>query len=373
MSNPHDRIPALDGLRGLAVIVVILSRYQIYPLAPDSWFERLWVGLVSLGYAGVDLFFVLSGFLITSILIRHRNSERRFSSFYARRALRILPLYYALCFIVMVVMPAIGRGPEGGEPIFNILFLQNFKGLFHSPEHAFLGPTWSLAIEEQFYLVWPLLIWFLGPARAFYAIAAAVAATVLCRAGLYLSGFPVEKIYLWTITRLDGIGLGSILAIAWAEQDRYAQVLQFLRRQLAPSAMALMAIVVISALLPRASFLAFEPGMMLAGFLLVALVCTGMVLAALEKPSFAARFSVAPLRSCGRYSYAMYLIHTPVIITLGEVVRFRPLNIGIALVTTYVLAALSWSLFESRILALGRFFPYDAPRDRKSVLARETA
>jgi peptidoglycan/LPS O-acetylase OafA/YrhL len=369
MSNPQDRIPALDGLRGLAVIVVILSRYQIYPLAPDGWFERLWVGLVSLGYAGVDLFFVLSGFLITSILIRHRDSERRFSSFYARRALRILPLYYALCFIVMVVMPAIGRGPEGGEPIYNILFLQNFKGLLDSPQHAFLGPTWSLAIEEQFYLIWPFLIWMLGPARAFYVIVAAVAATVLCRAGLYLNGFPVEKIYLWSITRLDGIGLGSILAIAWAERDRYARVLQFLRRQLTASATALMAIVVISALMPHASFLAFEPGMMLVGFLLVALVCTGMVLAALENPSFAAKFSAAPLRSCGRYSYAMYLIHTPVLITLGEVVRSRPLNIALSLIATYVLAALSWHLFESRILSLGRFFAYDRPKGADKAVA----
>jgi len=363
MEQGQERIPALDGLRGFAVLIVVISRFQPYPLAPEGWIERLWVGVVSLGYAGVDLFFVLSGFLITSILLRHRGSEHRFSAFYARRALRILPLYYGLCALVLFAMPLIGRGPpNGGGAIYNLLFLQNFKGLFPIPEHMFLNVTWSLAIEEQFYLVWPFLIWFFGASRAFYAIIAVLAATVACRAGLYLQGFPVEKIYLWTFTRLDGISLGSILAIAWAQPERYARLLGFFRRQIVVSAPLLAGIVVLSALAPRSTFLAFEPGMMLVGFLLVALIFTSMVLKALEQPKFAAAFSSSPLRSCGRYSYAMYLIHTPVIITLGEVIHSRPLNIVVALIVTYLLGALSWRLFEKRILSLGRFFPYDRPK-----------
>lgn len=362
MGQAHDRIPALDGLRGFAVLIVIISRFQPFPLAADGWLEHLWVGMVSLGYAGVDLFFVLSGFLITSILLKHRNSEHRFSAFYIRRALRILPLYYGLCAIVLLAMPVIGRGPEdGGQAIFNLLFLQNFKGLLDIPEHMFLGVTWSLAIEEQFYLVWPFLIWFLGPRRSFHVIVGVLAATVLCRTALYLNGVHVEKIYLWTVTRLDGITLGSILALALAEPERYRRLLAFFRRQTPWSIALVLAIAVVSAITATEHHIAFEPGMMLAGFLLVALAFTGLVLRALENERFARLFSFAPLRSCGRYSYAMYLIHTPVIITLGEVVHWRPLTIVLSLAVTYGLGALSWWLVESRILSLGRAFNYDAP------------
>lgn len=362
MSQAHDRIPALDGLRGIAVLVVIISRFQAYPLNADGWLEKLWVGLVSLGYLGVDLFFVLSGFLITGILLKHRTSEHRFSAFYMRRALRILPLYYGLCALVLIALPLIGRGPEdSGQPVFNLLFLQNFKGLVDASEHLFLGPTWSLAIEEQFYLVWPFVIWMLGSRRAFYAIVGILAASVLSRAGMYLSGVNVEHIYLWTFSRLDGITLGSILAIARSEPEHYRGLLQFFRRQTPVTLTLGLSIAAVSILTATHHHIAFEPGMMLAGFLLMCMALTGLVLKAIENERFAKAISGAPLRSCGRYSYAMYLIHTPVIITLNEVSSMRPLNIVVGLIVTYILGALSWWLFESRILSLGRFFTYDRP------------
>lgn len=190
--SAFPRIKALDGLRGIAVLLVIASHFFPYPLHPNGIFERLYAGLINFGYSGVDLFFVLSGFLITRILISTRRQQSYFSSFYVRRILRIWPLYFSLRIATIVILPAIPQfsshhffSTERGGSAYYWLFLNNFWSVLPIRGYIFLAVTWSLAIEEQFYLVWPLIIWFFSPRRAFYVAVGMISGTAILRNILY--------------------------------------------------------------------------------------------------------------------------------------------------------------------------------------------
>src|SRR5207248_1231599 len=148
----QQKIPQLDGIRGVAILVVILHNSGRFP--------RLFAN----GWMGVDLFFVLSGFLITGILLDTKESESYFKNFYARRCLRIWPLYYSLLLFMFVLVPLLR--PSEAHIIFEKsspwwaypLFLQNFLIPISTNAAGPLAITWSLAIEEQFYLVWAVVV-----------------------------------------------------------------------------------------------------------------------------------------------------------------------------------------------------------------------
>src|SRR5262249_4475877 len=157
----------LDGLRGLAIALVVFYHTTNYAMARSA-FDRALTVLPSLGWSGVDLFFVLSGFLITGILLRARQSPTYFRSFYARRVLRIFPLYYAVLVLLLLIVPRIGvLSPFDGfwnagasrQGFWYWLYLSNLKvALAGAWQHRVLDITWSLAIEEHFYLLWPLAV-----------------------------------------------------------------------------------------------------------------------------------------------------------------------------------------------------------------------
>src|SRR5580704_8273950 len=153
------KIPQLDAVRGIAVLLVLLHNTDVYP--------ALHLHLISAnGWMGVDLFFVLSGLLITGILLDTKESDGYFKNFYARRCLRIWPLYYSVLILMFVIVPHLR--PQDAHAIFQRsspwwaypFFLQNFFVAIPAQAAGPLGVTWSLAIEEQFYLVWPLFIRF---------------------------------------------------------------------------------------------------------------------------------------------------------------------------------------------------------------------
>jgi peptidoglycan/LPS O-acetylase OafA/YrhL len=154
----QNRLPQLDGVRGVAILLVMLV--NVSERYPALHLEHL----VGNGWMGVDLFFALSGFLITGILLDTRGSPDYFKNFYARRALRILPLYYSILLLMFVIIPLLR--PSDARSIFERsspwwaypLFLQNFLVAVSTRAAGPLGTTWSLAIEEQFYLVWPLIV-----------------------------------------------------------------------------------------------------------------------------------------------------------------------------------------------------------------------
>ena len=144
------RIRSLDGLRAIAIVLVMLHH---------SPAMKAYFGAPRYGWVGVDLFFVLSGYLITGILVEAKGGPNYYRNFYARRALRIWPLYFAVLIAITVVMPRVVHSEHfnvGLPPWYYFLLLQNL--FFTRALLTFLSPTWSLAVEEQFYLIWPFVI-----------------------------------------------------------------------------------------------------------------------------------------------------------------------------------------------------------------------
>src|SRR5688572_4277989 len=189
---------------------------------PETGVDRVLAGVPLFGWVGVDLFFVLSGFLITGILLDTRGSDRYFTTFYARRTLRIFPLYYLVLFLGLVVLPnfpeahqaltGVGDNPPPQWPYW--LYLTNFSIADRGWAHGWLDVAWSLAIEEHFYLVWPLVIW-LCPPRVMAALCAVIilaepAARIFARA----TNVDPLPIYVLTWFRVDGLAIGALLALA---------------------------------------------------------------------------------------------------------------------------------------------------------------
>jgi peptidoglycan/LPS O-acetylase OafA/YrhL len=204
----------LDGVRGMAALMVM-------------WFHFYWVGnnqLISairkasvFGQTGVSLFFVLSGFLITRILLFNKqNPANYFGNFYIRRSLRIFPLYFLFLGIYYFLVPLFFHTPyiPSGEQVYFWTYLQNFSQTFGWNGK---GPDqfWSLAVEEHFYLFWPFLIYFLNPKQIKRTILGLILAAVLLRIVLVRAGYPV---FYWTFTNMDSLALGALLAVFEAEQ-----------------------------------------------------------------------------------------------------------------------------------------------------------
>jgi len=230
MSASASRIPELDGLRGLAIILVIVDHYVGASgkghLVP--WLHGLFT-LTAAGWSGVDLFFVLSGFLIGGILLDARDSPNYFRTFYLRRVFRILPIYYLwiLIYTLLVVgfrwfMP--GRYSVTHKDLLQVpiqlLFLRNIvMSMSDIPALAlaWFPVTWSLAVEEQFYLLAPPLVRFVSVRRLVVALAATISLAPLLRLLLFHFGLHLAAFYLMPC-RADGLAAGMLIAIAWRQR-----------------------------------------------------------------------------------------------------------------------------------------------------------
>lgn len=370
-------IPALDGLRGLAIILV-LAWHLLPPdvLAGSAWLAPLAL-IRNVGWAGVDLFFVLSGFLITSILVRNRNSPRYFRSFYARRALRIVPLYYlllTLCVFVIPTIPYLERYGyfygDQGTSTWHWLFLANLRYILPIPEHQFLGVTWSLSIEEQYYVVWPLIVWLF---RGRWLMAVDIG-LILTSVGLryYLvdytdmsNKFP----YLFTLSHVDGLAVGGLIALAYQDRARYGRMLNGFARALPLWAALVVGVAYCSVNFSNERFSTYEPTMLKYGYFLNALLFGALLLHCVMRAGVLSRlFGLAPLRSVGKYSYAMYLFHWPAYFLVSELLALTgPLEAGrgpefsrflLYCVATYAIGWLSWRIFEGPINEQKRHFRF---------------
>ena len=338
-------IPELQGLRGLAVLAVVF--YHCHPRLEGTWvhYASLW------GWAGVNLFFVLSGFLITSILLESRSKEKYFRNFYGRRALRIWPVYVLVLIVVYLnapwfIGPTISAAIKSAPWLAYIFFVQN---LFHLTVPPAIGPTWSLAIEEQYYFLWAPMVRFL---RAPWMLAAALVAALVGSPLLRLA-----NLYWMTLTHtlihLDGIALGSLIALGlhtlalsrrhWLWMGLGAMVLGF---------WATATIAGGTAFLDSALAVGF------AGAMLAAIASTG------ARNPLSAALRRGPLAFYGRISYGLYMIHIMVFIFFGwfdlRMDRYGiPGNLAVVafrLAVSTLVATVLWYGFESRILKLKRFF-----------------
>jgi peptidoglycan/LPS O-acetylase OafA/YrhL len=352
-------VPQLDGLRGIAIVAVLL--YHIGGKLPGIHLE-----LISrYGWGGVDLFFVISGFLITGILLDSTGSRHYFRNFYIRRVIRIWPLYFALLTFVFVLLPWLV--PTLRERIFfqchpwqsYLLFLQNF--FVHSFGIGPVGVTWSLAIEEQFYLVWPLVILLL-PRRFLPALLIGVVllSPVLRTLAQWLGAGPTI-LYTHTIFRLDSICAGALFAV-WIRTGQFSRE----RASKISAALVCTGLIACAATLwrwpasPASANLRFSA---LATFSFGLLGCALLA----EPKSFLCR-SLTPSWLCyiGKISFGLYLLHVTVFDTLTPE-RLAFLGAGwlksIAVLTidfaaAFVLASCSWRFFESPILTLKHRFEY---------------
>jgi peptidoglycan/LPS O-acetylase OafA/YrhL len=338
------KIPQLDAVRGLAVLLVLLHNTDQYP--------SLHLQAISAnGWMGVDLFFVLSGLLITGILLDTKQSEGYFRNFYARRCLRIWPLYYSALLFMFVIVPLLR--PSDAHTVFEArsapwwsypIFLQNF--LVRTPTNAtgLLGVTWSLAIEEQFYLVWPLVVRFCSENQL-----RKIALTIICLSPIlrfYLSRHQVD-IYSNTFCRLDGLMAGALLALTLRSTN------------FSPAKFVTSAWAVFLASAPLALVLEVFHARWIV-FSLVALASVSFVYLALFS---AQRWVQAILTNrflvyTGTISYGIYLLEK---IPLDAVKAFHLdqhqfLALPFTIAATYGMATLSWNLLEKPFLRLKRFF-----------------
>jgi len=218
MGHSPTRVASLDGVRGLAIVVVLIHHAVQYGAVqqPVGWqlsIERI----AKEGWIGVDLFFVLSGYLITGILLRTREKTHYFRDFYARRTLRIFPLYYACVFVMCVALPLLRDRDYLRElhdhQLWYWFYIPNFRIALNGnwPGSPF-DHVWSLAIEEQFYLVWPLVVWVLGARRLITGTIALALGSVAIRHWMWMHTFSGAQIRVLPFSHCEGLALGSLLA-----------------------------------------------------------------------------------------------------------------------------------------------------------------
>jgi peptidoglycan/LPS O-acetylase OafA/YrhL len=348
-----QRVKELDSIRGLAALAIVFFHL---------WFDRFGI----LGSA-VDLFFVLSGYLITTIILNNALTDRFLLTFYVRRGLRIWPIYYLVLLALICFYPLLPTKETLGELPYYLTFTQEIPRYMPSSGPTFPSAfrhTWSLAIEEQFYLIWPPLLWWLGrrrlPATALALVGLAVTARVLG-----LSSFIV-------ITHCDGLALGGLLAGLLSNRDGRGALVTGLARvlgALAVAAAALLGVMIALPALSRSGWPAMVPGVIVAGFKplllnLIFFVMVGLVVL------YSGHRRLAWLRDrrlvyLGTISYGIYLYHH----FIFEIYKLYERYYGwggsllldfVKLGASIMVAALSWRFIEQPFLSLKGRFGYQA-------------
>ena len=376
-----QHIPALDGIRGFAILLVLLVHFGgsavDKSLAYGSILERAYTRVIDTSGAGVDLFFVLSGFLITRILLQSRGASHALRNFYARRVLRIFPLYYLALFVVLIVMaPVLAQPPA----VQNILHRQGWLwiycgnvgsgllGISWNEAWMRLDHFWSLAVEEHFYFVWPALVLFVAPKKLARFCWFFIGVAVATRLGFLRAGM-VDASYQLTICRLDALSLGALIAIRSFQEQSVASLVRPARFAIVFGALGVMGLAFSSHDNP---WLWWTTGMVHTVF---AVFFAGLLILTLASPrggTLARLFENLGLRWLGKYSYGLYVWHE---ILRPWLARALPIRIVEATVHsrllgvwTYTLlcmlaslavAFVSWHVFEKNFLKLKRFVPYD--------------
>jgi len=375
-ASPPDRVwapalrghlPALDGLRGIAILLVIVSHYlgNYYTAATVGW-------------TGVNLFFVLSGFLITGILLDTKGSQRYFRNFYARRFLRIFPAYYLALFLLFVVAP---RFPslvtEGYREAFGAQgWLWTYTGNIRSSFFAEIGgPTpfnagwvrtlhfWSLAVEEQFYLVWPAVVLGLTRRQLLAVCVGCFVGAAALRWG-FTAAENLTAPYFFTLCRMDDLAAGGFIACVLRAPDGLDRL-----RACAPWVSILALWILVGVWHDVGHFFQLTPDVQRYAYSAIALLYASLVVFALAPASWTPYrwlLEMRWLRSVGKYSYAIYIVHWG----LAELVFFRLvplegytpgtpeflrralLQTAVVTVGSYGIAFASWHLYEKHFLRL---------------------
>jgi peptidoglycan/LPS O-acetylase OafA/YrhL len=374
-AGSSGHLPALDGIRGLAISWVVFHNTTDSLPQTVHGASHLLALLAHPGWIGVQLFFALSGFLITGILLDTQRATNYFFAFYAKRALRILPLYYAVLILLLIVAPHLERGTAmlqatPKEWLSLWLFIVNWT---HAAPYG-SAHFWSLAVEEQFYLLWPLIVHRLSARRLFWACIYISMIALVIRSLMVLGGASGWAVYTATTSRSDALALGGAGACILRIPAAHA----WLASRLTAVNLSAFGLFLVGVPITHA-YNSDSIQCEIFGYTLLALCCATLVTVAAAGDEQVRRNMLArvlrwsPLRSCGKYSYAIYVFHQLIHKLVGEpwmVARFGShpsaqtvylYSVTIGLIS-FGAAFLSYHLLEKHFLALKHLFLPRIPR-----------
>ena len=395
---PAARNPALDGVRGIAILLVVIYHFYVFaPITRDVGDNRpsldaAVMRVMETGWMGVDLFFVLSGFLITGILLEAKGHTGYVRNFYARRVLRIFPVYYGFLFVLIVLLPLIPHFAGNDD----LAELRHYQGWYWSYLLNFWmsfdpgtqggdfrnAHLWSLSVEEQFYLVWPAIVLLLNRRRLVACAIAAFAGAIVFRIIIrWLVN--EEAAYFLTPSRMDAFAAGALVAlIPAADLHRFA-------RYAMPAAAAAAAALAVMFVAMRGLH-PYDLPVQIFGFSCIAVMFGALLLlvrSSGRRASANAWLSSRPLTFFGKYSYAMYVVHIQLVVAANAVLidaDLRPPTLagfevpgrllysaGLTAATAAVAFA-SWHLYERHFLKLKDRFrrsPLDESASSAQTLA----
>jgi peptidoglycan/LPS O-acetylase OafA/YrhL len=383
----RQRIPALDGIRGLAILMILL--YHGFGLEGFYILNGKLLTALRFGWAGVDLFFVLSGFLIGGTLLDVEGSQNYYSVFYIRRFYRILPLYAALClFSLFVFHLRLGTHAwlfDGRVPWYAYLtFGQNFwmVGLNNiSPRE--LASTWSLAIEEQFYLTLPFIVRNVSRKSLPFLLAAGVLLASLIRVAMWFGLDPSRTeiaAYVLAPCRMDSLFLGVFAA--WAVRNSRCWAWLLAHKNAVGAACGLLGLGVLEMMRLHWDTKSF--GIISFGYTWIALFFVSILIVVVTQEGFVSRlFTLRPLMNLGLIAYGLYLFNYPILgLIYGLGGKTWPTltdaySVGLTLIAgilVIVLAKLSWTYFEKPLVDQGHRYKYlSRPAKSSATAALERA
>jgi peptidoglycan/LPS O-acetylase OafA/YrhL len=350
----------LDALRGVAILDVMLYHFS-GGYKGNNAALRIWSAVVDSGWMGVDLFFVLSGFLITGILYDTACAENRARNFYTRRALRIFPLFYGVLLGFVLLTPVLHLHWRTGHLLL-FFFLSNMTGIFAPSLGAVhrwinLGHLWSLAVEEQFYLLWPFVVWWVRDRKHLLWIILTVLIAGPILRGLFLwGGVDAGTISRLLVTRADSLLFGGAVALMarGPEADRIPATQIFF---LCAAALAIL-------LMLAHGPVATSPWIATIGYSIIAACSASLIFLAIQESRGISRvLDYRFFRFFGRYSYGLYLFHGIYFVylrhlagSLQKVVYSETLaqllDVTFGFGISIALAMLSYHYFEAPILRL---------------------
>ncbi len=367
-------VPVLDGVRGVAILLVLVYHLALWVLGPPAGRAgKLFYEIALRGWVGVDLFFVLSGFLITGILYDAKGGAHFFRNFYARRSLRIFPLYFAVLAVVIGLLPRLipeHRGllrlADDGAWYWtyttNLLIARDGW-----PDTAALAHFWSLAVEEQFYLVWPFVVFCLARKRLLSVCAGCVVLAIFVRLGLAASHHTVASMVLMP-ARMDALAAGALVALLARGPGGLAVYRRCARWVMFAAGTAFVALTVVYH--DSYSRPLLGGGLTSLSCLFASLLV--LLLTAAPGSPLSALFGSRALRFFGRYSYGLYVFHHPLLFVVTPTAVAAALTwlpsrgdlaprlviIGAVMVLSLTLSVLSWHLLEQPFLRLKDRLPY---------------